>query len=106
VVAAVLSWVVAVAEQTAIVVAVTQVIAMVVVTTHVTAVVVAVKEVVVVVVTSPNWKIQGLPRQTQCPACTIGCGIQRSFQIFIHHSLQGIPAWFYGGQDLPCPQVV
>jgi hypothetical protein len=102
-----LSLVVAMAELAAIVVTVTQIIAVVVAVTNVVAVVmvatkvdalvVATKEVATVTMTSPNWKFQSLPRQTQCPACTIGCDSQRSFQVFIHHSLQSIPACFYGG---------
>jgi hypothetical protein len=47
--------------------------AVVVTMTQVAAVVVAVIEVAAVAVTSPNWKIQILSRQTQCPACAIGC---------------------------------
>jgi hypothetical protein len=108
-----LSLVVATAELSAVVVAVTQVIvvvvaatkvvAVVVVVTKVDALVVAVKEVAAVVTTSPNRKFQSLPRQTQCPACSIGHDSQCSFQVSIHHSLQSIRACFYGGQVLPCP---
>jgi hypothetical protein len=86
-------------ELTAIMVAVTQVAAMVVAATQVTDVVVAMTQVAVVVVVS-------LPHQTQCPTCAIGCDSQRSFQVSFHHSLQGIPACFYGGQVLPCPHVL
>jgi hypothetical protein len=93
-------------ELAAIVVVATQVIAVVVAVTKVDALVVVAKGVVGVAVTSPNWKFQSLHRQTQCPACAIGHDSQCSFQVFIHHSLQGIPACFYGGQVLPCPQVL
>jgi hypothetical protein len=90
----------------AIVVAVTKVIAIVVAATKVDALVVTVKEVATVEVTSLNRKFQSLPRQTQCPACTIGRDNQCSFHVSIHHSLQSIPPCFYGGQVLPCPQVL
>jgi hypothetical protein len=96
--AAELALLVAAAELTAIVVAATQVVAIVVAATKVVAVVVAatkvdalvvaVNEFVAATVTSPNWKIQSLPRQTQCLACTIGRDNQRSYQVSIHHSLQ------------------
>jgi hypothetical protein len=66
----------------------------------------AVKEVVAVAVTCLNWKFQSLPHQTQCSACAIGCDSQCSFHVSIHHSLQSIPTCFYGGQVLPCPQVL
>jgi hypothetical protein len=90
----------------ALVVAMKKVDALMVAAKEVDALVVVAKDVVVVVVTSMNWKFQSLPCQTQCPACTIGRDNQRSFQLSIHHSLQGIPACFYGGQVLPCPQVL
>jgi hypothetical protein len=106
VVAAELSLVVVVAEVTAVVVAATQVVAVMVATTQVATMVVVATEVAAVVVTSLNWKIQSLPRQTQCPSCAIGRDNQRFFQVSIHHSLQGTPACFHGGQDLPCPQVI
>jgi hypothetical protein len=102
-----LTLVVVAAELYAVVVATTQVVAVVVATTHVAVVVVAMTqvaavvvvaiEVVAVAVMSPNWKIQSLPRQTQCPTCAIGRDNQRSFQVFIHYSFQGIPACFYSG---------
>jgi hypothetical protein len=101
-----LSLLVVATELTVIVVAPTQVIAVVVAMTQVATVVVAALEVAAVVVMSPNWKIQSLPCQTQCPACTIGCDSQHSFQVSIHYSLQGIPGCFYGAQVLPCPQVL
>jgi hypothetical protein len=111
-----LSLVVAIADLAAILVAVTQVIAIVVsmtkfvavvvAVTKVDALVVAVKDVAAVAVTSPNWKFQSLPRQTECLACTTGHDNQSSFQVSIHHSLQSIPACFYGGQVLPCLQVL
>jgi hypothetical protein len=101
-----LSLVVVVVERSTIVVAVTQVIAVVVVMTQIAAMVVAATKIAAVEVTSPNWKIQSLPHQTQCPTCAIGCDNQHSFQVCIHHSLQGIPACFYGGQVLTCPQVL
>jgi hypothetical protein len=106
VVAVELSLVVVVVELSTIVVAVTQVIAVVVVMTQIAAMVVAATKIAAVEVTSPNWKIQSLPHQTQCPTCAIGCDNQHSFQVCIHHSLQGIPACFYGGQVLTCPQVL
>jgi hypothetical protein len=74
--------------------------------TKVDALVVATKEVVGVAVMSLNWKFQSLPRQTQCLSCAIGCDSQRSFQVSIRHSLKGIPACFYNGPVLPCPQVL
>jgi hypothetical protein len=102
--------VVVVAELSAVVVAVTQVAVVAVMMIHeytvdivvlaaqVTTVVAVTKlTAVVVVVLSPSWKIQSLPRQTQCPACTIGCDNQHSLQVYIHHSLKGIPTCFYGG---------
>jgi hypothetical protein len=98
--------VVAVKQVIAILAAATKVIVVVVVATQVIAIVVVENEFVVVAVTNPNWKFQSLPRQIQCPASTIGCDNQRSFQVSIHHSLQGTPACFYGGQVLPCPQVL
>jgi hypothetical protein len=98
--------VVATTQVVAVVVAMTQVAVVVVAMTQVAAVVVAAIEVVAVAVMSPNWKIQSLPRQTQCPACAIGRDNHRSFQVFIHYSLQGIPACFYSGQVLPCPYVL
>jgi hypothetical protein len=101
-----LTLVVAVVELFAIVVAMTQVAAVVVATTEVATVVVAATEVATVVATSLNWKIQSLPRQTQCPAYAIRRDSQHSFLVFTHHSLQGIPACFYGGQVLPCPHVL
>jgi hypothetical protein len=82
-----ISLVVATAKLAAIVVAATKVVVVLVVTIKVDALVVVVKEVVAVAVTSLNWKFQSLPRQTQCPACTIGRDSQRSFQVSIHHSL-------------------
>jgi hypothetical protein len=100
-----LTLVVAAVELFAIVVAMTQVAAVVVATTEV-ATVVAATEVATVVATSLNWKIQSLPRQTQCPAYAIRHDSQHSFLVFTHHSLQGIPACFYGGQVLPCPHVL
>jgi hypothetical protein len=101
-----LTLVVAAVELFAIVVAMTQVAAVVVATTEVATMVVAATEVATVVVTSLNWKIQSLPRQTQCPAYAIRRDSQHSFLVFTHHSLQGIPACFYGGQVLPCPHVL
>jgi hypothetical protein len=101
-----LSLVVAAMEVDALVVLVKKVDALVVAVKEVDALVVAAKDVAAVVVTSPNWKFQSLPRQTQCPACIIGHDIQHSFQVSIHHSLQGILACFYSGQVLPCPQVL
>jgi hypothetical protein len=97
---------VAVTKVVAVVVAAKMVDALVVAATKVDVLVVAVKEVADVAVTSPNWKFQSLPRQTQCPACVIGRDSQRSFQVSIHHSLKSILACFYGGQVLPCPQVL
>jgi hypothetical protein len=91
------------AELAAVVVVVTQVVDIVMAATKVDALVVAVKEVVGTAVTSPNWKFHSLPHQTQCLACAIGHDNQCSFQVSIHHSLQGILACFYGGQVLPCP---
>jgi hypothetical protein len=90
----------------AVVVVAKEVDALVVVAKEVDALVVVAKEVAAVAVTSLNWKSQSLPRQTQCPACAIGRDSQRSFQVSIHHSLQSILACFYGGQVLPCPQVL
>jgi hypothetical protein len=104
--AAELSLVVAAAELSAIMVVVTQVIAVVVAMTQVVPVVVAATKVATMAVTSPNWKIQSLPHQTQCPFCVVGHDNQRSFHDSIHHSLQGIPTCFYGGQVLPYPQVL
>jgi hypothetical protein len=104
-VAAELSMVVAMAELTLVVAAV-KLYAVVVEMTQVAIVVVAATEVAVVVVTSLNWKIQSLPRQTRCPTCIIGCDSQCSFHVSIHHSLQGIPPCFYGGQVLPYPHVL
>jgi hypothetical protein len=106
--AAELSVVVVAAELSVVVVAaaVTHVAIVVVAVTHVAAMVVATTQVAAVAVASPNWKIQSLPCQTQCPACTIGRDSQCSFQVFIHHSLRGIQACFYGGQVLTCPQVL
>jgi hypothetical protein len=78
---------VAVTKVVAVVVAAKMVDALVVAATKVDVLVVAVKEVAAVAVTSPNWKFQSLPRQTQCPACAIGRDSQRSFQVSIHHSL-------------------
>jgi hypothetical protein len=95
-----------VVELTVVVVVVTQVIAVVVAMTQVAAVVVAATEVATVAVMSLNWKIQSLPHQTQCPAYAIGRGSKHSFQVYIHHSLQGIPACFYRGQVLPCPHIL
>jgi hypothetical protein len=83
-----------------------KVVAVVVAVTKVDALVVIVKEAATVAVMSPNWKFQSLPHQTQCPSCTIGRDNQCSFQVSIHHSLQNIPACFYDGQVLPCPQVL
>jgi hypothetical protein len=79
--------VVAVTQVVAVVVAVRKVVVVVVTATQVTALVVAANEFVVVAVMSLNWKLQSLPRQTQCPASAIGCDNQRSFQVSIHHSL-------------------
>jgi hypothetical protein len=106
VVAAELSLVVVAAELIAVVVVAAEVVDVVVAITQVAVVVVAATEVAAVVVTSPNYKIQSLPRQTQCPTCAIGHDSQCSFPVSIHHSLQGIPTCFYGGQVLPCPQVL
>jgi hypothetical protein len=116
VVAAELTLVVVAVELTAIVVvatqfvdvvaAVTQVAAVVVATTLVAAVVVATTKVTTVVVTTPNWKIQSLPHQTQCPSSAIGRDSQRYFHVSMHHSLQGISACFYSGQVVPCPQIL
>jgi hypothetical protein len=90
----------------AIVVPATEVVAVVVATTKVDALVVAAKEVADVAVMNLNWKFQSLPRQTQCPACAIGCDSQCYFHVSIHHSLQIILACFYGGQVLPYSQVL
>jgi hypothetical protein len=98
--------VVVVATELSLVVAATELTAIVVAMTQVAAVVGAAIEVAAVAVTSLNWKIQSLRHQTQCPACTIGCDNQSSFQLSIHHSLQDIPACFYGGQVLPYRQVL
>jgi hypothetical protein len=100
------SW--AAAELTYVVMVVVELTAVVVAATHVAAVVVvvAMTQVTAVVVASPNWKIQSLPHQTQCPSCTIGHDSQHSIQVYIPHSLQGIPACFYGGQVSPCPHVL
>jgi hypothetical protein len=104
--AAEMSLVVVTAELAAVAVAVTQVVAVAVAVTKVDALVVAVKLMADVAMTSPNWKFQSLPRQTQYPTCAIGCDSQCSFQVSIHHSLQSIPTCFYGGQVSPCPQVL
>jgi hypothetical protein len=106
VVAAELSLVVVVTKVDALVVAVKKVNGLVVVAKEVDALVVAAKDVAAVAVMSPNWKFQSLSRQTQCPACTIVRDNQRSFQVFIHHSLQCIPTCFYDGHILPYPQVL
>jgi hypothetical protein len=98
--------VVAMTQIAAMVVATTQVAAVVVVATEVAAMVVAAIEVAAMVVRSPNWKIQSLPHQTQCPTCAIGHDSQCSFRVSIHHSLKGIPVCFYGGQVLPYPHVL
>jgi hypothetical protein len=100
------SWAAAELSVVVVAAAVTHVAIVVVAVTHVAAMVVATTQVAAVAVASPNWKIQSLPCQTQCPACTIGRDSQCSFQVFIHHSLRGIQACFYGGQVLTCPQVL
>jgi hypothetical protein len=94
---------VAATEIDALVVAAKKVDALVVAAKEVDARVVAAKDVAAVAVTSLNWKFQSLHRQTQFLACAIGRNNQRSFQVSIHHSLQDIPACFYGGQVLPSP---
>jgi hypothetical protein len=101
-----LTLVVAALELYVVVVAATQVVVVVVMMTRVAAVVVAVTEVAIMAVMSLNWKILSLPHQTQCLAYIIGHDSQRSVQVSIHHSLQGIPTCFYGGQVLPCPHVL
>jgi hypothetical protein len=50
----------------------------VVVVTQVTAVAVAMTQIAIVAVASLNWKISGLPCQTQCPACAVGRDSQHS----------------------------
>ncbi len=87
VVAVELSLMVAAMEVDALVVAAKKVDVLVVVAIKVDALVVAVKDVAAVAVTSPNWKFQSLPRQTECLACTTGHDNQSSFQVSIHHSL-------------------
>jgi hypothetical protein len=67
-----LALVVAVAEQYAIMVVMTQVVVVVVVMTQIAVVLVVATEVAAMVAISLNWKFQSLPRQTQCPACSIG----------------------------------
>jgi hypothetical protein len=101
-----LTLVVALVVLYAVVVAMTQVPIVVVATTQVAVVVVVAIEDATVAVMSLNWKIQNLPHETQSPACAIIHDSQRSFQVSIYHSLQGIPACFYGGQVLPCPHVL
>jgi hypothetical protein len=71
--------VVVVAVTHVVVVAATKVITVVVVATKVDALVVATNVFVAVTMTSPNWKLQNLPRQTRCLACTIGRDSQCSF---------------------------
>jgi hypothetical protein len=72
------SWVAVELTAVVVVAAAVELTTVVVVVTQVTAVAVATTQVAIVAVASLNWKISGLPCQTQCPACAVGRDSQHS----------------------------